>query len=361
MTLKSAESSALPAYTAVYGQTMLELARKESKMVVITAAMASGTGLTEFAEQYPDRFHDVGIAEQHAVCFAAGLAAGGARPVCALYSTFLQRAYDQIIHDVALQRLPVVFCIDRGGLVGEDGPTHHGAFDLSYLRAVPNMTVAAPADGDELKAMLEYAVTHNVGPVAVRYPRGSVPYEMGTRPLRFEWGRWEVLSGGTDLAVIAAGSMVAPCRHVVEMLKAQGINASLINGRFIKPFDIETLNEIAERFDRVVTVEENSINGGFGSGVLDYLDAIGYRGRVLRLAIPDRFIPHGSRKLLLREIGLDEDGIMRSIGALLKPRRSLLGVLSLRRNGRKASGETADAEREESAAASKTETIDDDK
>jgi len=329
----------LPAFTTVFGKKMVELAAREPKLTAITAAMAPGTGLTEFAQKFPDRFYDVGIAEQHAVCFAAGLAAGGAKPVCAIYSTFLQRAYDQIIHDVALQKLPVVFCIDRGGLVGEDGPTHHGAFDISYLRAVPNMTVAAPADGDELEQMLEYAVTHRIGPVAIRYPRGMIPYPVGSRPGRFEWGRWEVLNGGADLAIIATGAMVPICRTVVEALHAQGVNASLINGRFIKPLDTEALQEIAERFDRVVTVEENSINGGLGSAVLEYFDIIEFRGRLLRLALPDRFIQHGSRERLLQEIGLDEEGIIRSIETILKPKRPLWNVLHLKRNGRKPADE----------------------
>ena len=335
VTGKTAKSAELPSYTSVFGNKITELARSDKRIIAITAAMAPGTGLSKFAEEHPDRFFDVGIAEQHAVCFAAGLAAGGARPVCAIYSTFLQRAYDQIIHDVALQKLPVIFAIDRGGLVGEDGPTHHGAFDLSYLRAVPNMTVAVPCDGDELEQMLEYAVANRLGPLAIRYPRGSIPYELGRRSDRFEWGRWEVVSGGTDLAIIATGSMVQPCKNVVNRLKSEGVSASLINGRFVKPLDTEALSEIAERFDRVVSVEENSVNGGFGSGVSCYLDSLDYRGRMMHLGIPDRFIQHGSRELLLKEIGLDEDGIYRSIGTILKPKRSFFEVLHLKRNGKK--------------------------
>jgi len=335
VTGKSAKKTGLPAYTKIFGDKIAQLAEKEPRLVGITAAMAPGTGLNVLAEKRPDQFYDVGIAEQHAVCFAAGLAAGGSKPVCAIYSTFLQRAYDQIIHDVALQKLQVVFCIDRAGLVGEDGPTHHGCFDLSYLRAVPNMTIIAPADGDELEQSLEYAVTHKVGPVAIRYPRGPIPHELGTYAKTFEWGRWDVISGGHDLAILATGSMVAPCRKVVDRLAADGVSASLINSRFVKPLDTEALGEIAERFDRVVTVEENSINGGFGSAVLDHLDNLDYRGKLLRLAVPDRFVQHGNRALLLKEIGLDEDGIYRSICTILKPRRSLLEVLHLKRNGRK--------------------------
>ena len=332
VTGKARKSKTLPDYTSVFGRNMVELAEKEPKLMAITAAMAPGTGLTEFAEKFPDRFFDVGIAEQHAVCFAAGLAAGGARPVCAIYSTFLQRAYDQIIHDVALQKLPVLFCIDRAGLVGEDGPTHHGSLDISYLRAVPNMTIAAPCDGDELGWMMEYALTHRLGPIAIRYPRGTIPYELGRVNKRFKWGHWDVISGGTDLAIIANGSMVAPCREVVKLMKGDGIEASLVNGCFIKPLDIEALSEIAVRFDRIVTVEENSVNGGFGSAVKDFLDSIDYHGRVLRLGIPDRFIQHGGRDLLLKEIGLDIDGIHRSIKTILKPKRSLLQVLHLKRS-----------------------------
>jgi 1-deoxy-D-xylulose-5-phosphate synthase len=338
VTGKSTSSGKLPAYTAVFGKKMVELAQKDSRLIAITAAMAPGTGLSEFADKFPDKFHDVGIAEQHAVCFAAGTAAGGARPVCAIYSTFLQRAYDQIIHDVALQKLPVIFCIDRAGLVGEDGPTHHGAFDLSYLRLIPNMNIAAPSDGDELERMLEYAVENRIGPVAIRYPRGSIPQPLGTNQRPFDWGRWEVISGGEDLAIIATGSMVVPCRKVVERLVEDGIGASLVNARFIKPLDDEALTEIAERFDRVVTVEESCLQGGFGAAVLDYFDAIDYRGKTLRLGIPDRFIPHGQRNLLLKEIGLDEDGIYRSVNTIIKSKRSLLRVFQLKRNGKRPQG-----------------------
>ncbi len=335
VTGKLNKKSPLPSFTAVFGRKLVELASKDPKLVAITAAMAPGTGLTEFAEKYPDRFYDVGIAEQHAVCFAAGLAAGGLRPICAIYSTFLQRAFDQIIHDVALQKMPVIFCIDRGGLVGEDGPTHHGSFDLSYLRTVPNMTIAAPCDGDELESLMEYATAHRMGPVAIRYPRGSIPREIGTIKHQFEWGRWEVLWGGDDLAILATGSMVNPGKDVADRLKEDGINACLVNCRFVKPLDLEILSEIAERFDCVVTLEENSLNGGFGSAVQDYLEDLNFGGRILRLGVPDRFIPHGSRQLLLKEIGLDEEGIYRSINNILKPKRSILEVLHLRRNGKR--------------------------
>jgi len=351
VTGKSSVSNPLPDYTSVFGKKIVELAEKEPKLVAITAAMAPGTGLTEFAEKYPNRFFDVGIAEQHAVCFAAGLAAGGMKPVCAIYSTFLQRAFDQIIHDVALQKLPVTFCVDRGGLVGEDGPTHHGAFDISYLRAIPNMTVAVPKDGDELCAMLEYATLHRLGPIAIRYPREAIPYEKGKQRGQFEWGRWEAISGGNDLAIIAVGSMVTPARRVIEHLQANGIAASLINGRFVKPLDTEMLLEVAERFDRIVTVEENSINGGFGSAVLDYLNEMDYQGKLLRLAIPDRFIQHGSRKLLLAEVGLDDNGIYRSIMNMLKPKRSLLRVLHLKRETKKSSHRKSSAKEEKVSSA----------
>ncbi len=335
VTGKSAKSGKLPSYTAVFGRKMIDLAKKEPKLIAITAAMAPGTGLSEFASEFPDRFHDVGIAEQHAVCFAAGMAAGGARPVCAIYSTFLQRAYDQIIHDVALQKLPVIFCIDRAGLVGEDGPTHHGTFDVSYLRVVPNMTIASPSDGDDLERMMDYAVENRIGPVAIRYPRGAIPAALGENTRPFEWGRWDVLSGGTDLAIIATGSMVHPCIAVADRLRKEGVGVSLINARFIKPLDTEALTEIAERFDRVVVIEENSIHGGLGSAVLDYFDTIDYRGKILRLGIPDRFIQHGHRSLLLKEVGLDEDGIYRSINTIIKSKRSLLRVFQMKRNGKR--------------------------
>ena len=334
------KSASLPAFTKVFSDKMVELADKEPRMVAITAAMAPGTGLSEFAKKYPTRFFDVGIAEQHAVCFAAGLAAGGMKPVCAIYSTFLQRAYDQLIHDVALQKLPVVLCIDRGGIVGEDGPTHHGAFDLTYLRSIPGMTVTAPCDGDELGWLLEHALRHSIGPVAIRYPRGPIPYELGRRRDNFEWGRWEVVDGGSDLAIIAVGPMVFTGGEVVRKFRRNGINASLINGRFIKPLDWQTLDETADRFERIVTIEENSINGGFGSAVLDYLENRDYNGRVLRLGLPDNFVQHGQRRLLLREMGLDADGIYRSIESFIGPRRSLFNVLNLRRNGKKEEART---------------------
>jgi 1-deoxy-D-xylulose-5-phosphate synthase len=354
VTGKTSSSSKLPSYTAVFGKKVVEMAQTEPKLIAITAAMAPGTGLAEFSLKYPDRFYDVGIAEQHAVCFAAGMAAGGARPICAIYSTFLQRAYDQIIHDVALQKLPVVFCIDRAGLVGEDGPTHHGAFDLSYLRVVPNMSIAAPSDGDELENMLEYAIANRIGPVAIRYPRGNVPYPLGTNQRPFEWGRWEVLTGGTEMAIIATGSMVVPCKSVAAKLTKEGVGVSLINARFIKPMDTEALTEIAERFDRVVTVEENSINGGLGSAVLDFFEDIDYQGRLLRLGIPDRFVQHGQRQLLLKEIGLDEDGIYRSIGTIIKSKRSLLRVFQLKRNGKRLQ-ESSPVEQEETGIMSSAE------
>jgi 1-deoxy-D-xylulose-5-phosphate synthase len=333
------KTSKLPSYTSVFGKKITEIAENNSKVVAITAAMAPGTGLAEFAEKLPDQFYDVGIAEQHAVCYAAGLAAGGLRPVVAIYSTFLQRAYDQIIHDVALQKLSVVFCIDRAGLVGEDGPTHHGSFDISYLRAVPNMIIASPADGDELCQMLEYSIKNKIGPVAIRYPRGPVPNELGANIKKIEWGQWDVSVGGSDLAIIATGSMVSQCYPVVERLQIAGINASLINARFIKPLDFEALKEISERFKRVVTVEENSLLGGFGSAVHDYLDSIDYRGKILKLGIPDRFIQHGGRSLLLKEIGLDEDGIFRSISSIFKNKRSFLNVFQIG-NGKRTTRES---------------------
>lgn len=365
VTGQSDKKASLPDFTSVFGKTMMDLAEKDPKLVAITAAMAPGTGLTGFAEKFPKQFFDVGIAEQHAVCYAAGLAAGGAKPVCAIYSTFLQRAYDQIIHDVALQKLPVIFAIDRAGLVGEDGPTHHGAFDLSYLRPIPNLTIAVPADGDELEQMLTYAVENRVGPVAIRYPRGSIPYEMGQKQNGFEWGRWDVVSGGTDLAVIATGSMVHPCHNVVQRLAKEGIGASLINARFIKPLDTEVLKELAQRFTRVITVEENSVSGGMGSAVLDYLYSIDFSGKIERLGIPDRFIQHGARALLLQEIGLDEAGIYRSICEMVKPRRSILSVFNIRRNSRKKDASENSNDAKESsvpeADLSETETIDKEK
>ncbi len=297
-----------PTYTQVFGDWLCDMARRDERLVGITPAMREGSGLVEFSQQFPDRYFDVGIAEQHAVTFAAGLACEGLKPVVAIYSTFLQRAYDQLIHDVALQNLPVVFALDRGGLVGADGPTHHGAFDLSYLRCIPNMTVMAPADENECRQMLCTAFGLD-GPAAVRYPRGAgvgaAPAEaMQALPV----GRGEVRREGKRVAILAFGAMLAPALEA-----AAELDATVANMRFVKPLDRELAYRLAASHELVVTVEENVTAGGAGSAVAETLAADGIAVPMLMLGLPDRFVEHGDPQQLLAECGLDAAGIARSV------------------------------------------------
>lgn len=316
-------------YTEVFGRTIARLAEKDNRIVAITAAMPEGTGLTEFARRFPDRFFDVGIAEGHAVTFAAGLASQGMQPVFAVYSTFLQRAYDQVMHDVALQGLPVVIAIDRGGIVGDDGPTHHGVFDYAYLRSVPNMVVMSPKDENELQHMLKTALEFRGGPVGLRYPRGKGPgVKLDSEPRPLEIGRGEVLRRGGSAAVIAIGSMVAPALEAADLLAFEGIEVTVVNSRFVKPLDADLIESLAREIGAIVTVEEGVAHGGFGSAVLELLAEKGLSGKVkTRIAgIPDRFIEHGQPKLLLKDIGLDAEGIARAVRALAGSRRAYLSV-----------------------------------
>jgi len=286
-------------YTDVFGDTMIKLAEDDSRIVAVTAAMPEGTGLTRFAEKFPDRFFDVGIAEQHGVTFAAGLAAEGLKPVVAIYSTFLQRAYDQLIHDVCLEALPVVFAVDRGGIVGEDGPTHHGLFDLSFLRSLPNMVVMAPKDENELCRMMKTAICHD-GPIAFRYPRGSgtgVEPDMPILPIPI--GEAEVVADGRDVVLLAIGRSVHEAMAAREQLDSFGISAMVVNCRFVKPLDSDLICRLAMEIPRVVTVEENVLQGGFGSAVLECLADQAVTGcRVERIGIGDAFIPHGPQRRL---------------------------------------------------------------
>lgn len=301
----------IPSYTEIFGETMVDLAEKFEHLFAITAAMPEGTGLSHFAERWPERFLDVGIAEQHAVTFAAGLATEGYRPVVAIYSTFLQRAFDQIIHDVCLPNLPVVFAIDRGGLVGEDGPTHHGLFDLSYLRSLPNMVVMAPADEDELRHML-YTAIHHPGPIALRYPRGKgLGVDLETDYRRLEIGKAKVLREGKDLVMIALGSLVRPALEAARRLEEDAISASVINCRFVKPLD-SRLCDLAQGAGRVLVLEENTRQGGLGGAVLELFNDSGVEGvRVRRVALPDRFIEHGPVSILRAKYGMDTEGVLR--------------------------------------------------
>ena len=310
--LKGAEKA--DTYTDVFGRAMLALAGADERVVAISAAMRLGTGLDEFADRFAGRFFDVGIAEEHAVTFAAGMATRGMRPVVAVYSTFLQRAYDQIVHDVCLQKLPVVFAVDRAGVVGRDGATHTGAFDISYLRHIPGLVVMQPADGGELEEMLAFALGHD-GPVAIRYPRAKCDrIERAGARSAVETGRWEKVMDGKDVAIVALGAMVARAASAAALLMNEDIEAAVINGRFIKPLDTKALAELAADFDKMVTVEENALAGGFGSSVLEFLSDKGVKDmEVSRLGIPDRFIEHGSRDEILESLGLSAEGIAESI------------------------------------------------
>jgi 1-deoxy-D-xylulose-5-phosphate synthase len=281
--------------------------------------MPEGTGLKAFSEAFPDRFVDVGIAEQHAVTFAAGLATEGLRPVVAIYSTFLQRAYDQVLHDVCLEAHPVVFALDRGGIVGEDGPTHHGLFDLSYLRSLPNMVVMAPKDENELRHMLRTALEHS-GPIAVRYPRGyglGIPMDDETHTLPM--GKGEVLTTGTDVAILAVGATVREAVEANKQLEAENISVTIVNSRFVKPLDTELITRLAREIPRIITVEENVLQGGFGSAVLECLADAGVTScRVVRLGIPDKFVEHGSQKILRSNYGIDAPAIVKAVKDMLK-------------------------------------------
>ena len=300
-----------PSYTEVFGRTMLKAAAENPRIVAITAAMAGGTGLSSFAEKYPRRFFDVGIAEQHAAGLAAALAAGGLRPVVAIYSTFLQRAYDQLIHDICLQRLPVLFAVDRAGIVGEDGETHQGIFDLSFLRTMPQMTIMAPRNEDELQHLLYTALRSAPGPAALRYPRDKGEgVELG-EPRLLPWGKGVLLREGRDLLIAAAGITANGALAAAERLREEGIDAAVIDPRFIKPLDEELILEWAQRCGRLLTVEENTLAGGFGSAVLELLAGRGLALPVRRLGIEDRFVEQGPRELLLSIYGLDAAGIFR--------------------------------------------------
>lgn len=312
------KSSDFPSYTAVFGQTIAELAAGRKDLAAITAAMPDGTGLTTFKNRFPDRFYDVGIAEQHAVTFAAGLARTGVKPVVAIYSTFLQRAYDQIIHDVALQNLNVCFAVDRGGLVGEDGPTHHGILDLTYLRGVPNLVVMAPRDEDELRHMLATMVAYEEGPIAMRYPRDyGYGVELKGDPSPLKIGKAEVMERGGEVALIGIGSMVYPCVRAAAALKQDGIDCWVINARFAKPLDADLLVNVASDVKLVVTVEENAVSGGFGSGVGELLAGKGVSTPISMIGLPDHFVGHGSRTELLEEVGLSSESIAATVKAAL--------------------------------------------
>lgn len=301
-------------YSEVFGEAIVELARRDENIVAITAAMKEGTGLSDFSEEFPERFFDVGISEQHAVTFAAGLSRAGMKPFVTIYSTFLQRSLDQIIHDVALQKLPVRFVLDRAGIVGEDGPTHHGSFDLSYLRMIPGMVVMTPADEYELKRMLLTALTYNDGPIALRFPRGAARgVEMKEVAEPVEIGKGELIRKGEDAVLLAVGTMVEAADLAAGIIAESGVSATVVDARFVKPLDRDLIIECAGSGSPVFTVEENVIAGGFGDAVAELLAGDGMRNRVVKMGIPDRFVPHGKRSELLGEMELSPECIARRV------------------------------------------------
>ena len=313
------KAGAKPSYTAVFSDEVVKLAKENHKIVAITAAMPDGTGLSKFQETYPTRFYDVGIAEQHAVTFAAGLATKGYIPLVAIYSTFLQRAYDQVLHDVCLQDLHVVFCLDRGGVVGADGPTHHGVFDYSFLRNIPNIVIMAPKDEHELKTMLKAAVDYKKGAVAIRYPRGEITGTKAETPESdINIGKAELVMEGDDVVLIPIGTTFSACMKAAKKLQDEGINPTVINARYVKPLDTELILKHIKRVKKAVTIEENVLMGGFGSAILEQLEAHKiFNAHVTRIGIPDKFVEHGDQPHLRKKYGLDEHSIVKKVKELL--------------------------------------------
>ena len=305
--------SSNPKYTDVFSSTLIKLANEDSRIVGITAAMPTGTGLEKFQEVFPKRFFDVGLAEQCAVTFAAGLATQNVKPVVAIYSTFLQRGYDQVVHDVCVQNLPVIFVLDRAGLVGADGPTHHGVFDFAYLRHLPNMVVMAPKDEDELQHMVKTAVEYEKGPIALRYPRGSgIGVPMVNQPQSIAVGKAEILRSGDNLLILAIGNRVHPALEAADVLEDSGISATVVNARFVRPLDAQLILPIAERIGKVITIEDGVLMGGFGSAILEMFADYGLtKVQVKRLGVPDQFIDHGDVDALYHLCGCDADAIVR--------------------------------------------------
>ena len=307
-----------PSFQDVFGHLSCEIAENRKDVVCVTAAMREGTGLVPFEKKFPDRYYDVGIAEGHAVTFCAGLATQGIRPIAAIYSTFLQRAFDHIVHDVCVQHLPVIFCMDRAGIAGEDGPTHHGALDIAYFRCIQGMVLAAPKSGNEFRHLLYTALNHN-GPFGIRYPKySSVEFDNNGQAKLIPIGSWDVERNGEDIVILAVGPMVYSALTVASELEQSGISCEVVNCRFIKPMDMAYLDSIVRRFNKVITIEEGVINGGFGDGVSSWLLENGYKGEIKRLGLPDSYVEHGSRSQILNQLSLDNSGIKNTVIGLLK-------------------------------------------
>jgi len=315
----------VPIFQDVFGKLACEVASNRDDTICITAAMREGTGLVPYSKKYPDRYYDVGIAEGHGVTFASGLATQGIRPIVAIYSTFLQRAYDHIVHDCAIQHLPVIFCMDRSGIAGEDGPTHHGSLDIAYLRCIQNMIVTAPKNGNEFRNLLYTALNINDMPFSIRYPKASsVEFDVSGQMELLPIGSWEICKKGSDVALLSVGNMTYTALDAAKKLEKISINAEVINCRFIKPMDISCLLKVKEKFTNVITIEEGVINGGFGDGVSSWLLENGYKGRMKRIGLPDNFIQHGSRDEILKTINLDGDGIAEYVEKLLSNKKSTI-------------------------------------
>ena len=307
--------SDVPSYSTVFGKTITQLAEKNPRLYCITAAMEIGTGMSGYVKKFPNRYIDVGIAEGHAVTYASGVATGGFKPIIPFYSTFIQRAYDNIFHDVLLQGLPVIFCMDRAGVVGPDGPTHHGVYDISLLRGLPNLIITAPKDGNELRNLIATGLTLEKESMSIRYPKDtSYSYDENLQEEILEIGSWEKLHSGEKIVILATGSMVGIINsNYSEICNKLGFNLELINSRFIKPMDIEILNQIENKFDLIITMEEGALNGGFGSSVVEYYSDQCFNTQIVRMGIPDEFVEHATRNELLNDLGLSVDGLIQTI------------------------------------------------
>ncbi|MEC9105826.1 MAG: 1-deoxy-D-xylulose-5-phosphate synthase [Candidatus Neomarinimicrobiota bacterium] len=316
--LKKSNETKTPSFQDVFGFLSCEVARNRKDTICITAAMREGTGLVPYAKEFPDRYYDVGIAEGHGVTFSAGFATEGLRPIVAIYSTFLQRAFDHIVHDVAIQHLPVIFCMDRSGIAGEDGPTHHGSLDIPYLRCIQDMIVSAPRNGNEFRHLLYSALNQKESPFSIRYPKSSaVEFDSDGQAELLPIGSWEVLRTGSDVVVLSVGPLCYNVERAAEVLHNNDISVEIVNCRFIKPMDESYLKSLIERFENVVTIEEGVVIGGFGDGVSSWLLENGFQGQIKRLGLPDSFVQHGKREELLSEVRLDENSIIKTIQSLV--------------------------------------------